>query len=84
MMKIEGWRINSRMDGLKIKRAFQHEVNGGQLKEVCQSTHLARIQGMKRISEPPLLIEVYTICQNLPLEEYRRKWRPKGRENSRK
>jgi hypothetical protein len=32
---------------------------------------------MKRISEPSLPIEVYTICQKLSLEEYRKNYRLK-------
>jgi hypothetical protein len=42
------------------------------VKEESQSPHLAKIQGMKRISDPPLPIEVYTIFQNLSLEELRK------------
>jgi hypothetical protein len=37
----------------------------------CHCTHLAQNSRMKIISEPPLPIEVYTICQNLSLEEVR-------------
>jgi hypothetical protein len=28
--------------------------------EACHSTHLAKIQGMKSISKPPLRMEIYT------------------------
>jgi hypothetical protein len=35
------------------------------------SPHLAQNSRMKIISEPPLPIEVYTISQNLSLEEVR-------------
>ena len=34
--------------------------------------HLAKIAEMKSISKPHLLVEVYTICQNLSSEEYRK------------
>jgi len=35
--------------------------------------HSGKIQGMKSISKPRLVIEIYTICQNLSPKEYRKK-----------
>jgi hypothetical protein len=39
----------------------------------CHSTHLAKFPEMKSISKPRLPIEIYTICQKMSLEEYRKK-----------
>ena len=42
------------------------------VKETCQYLHLAKIQEIKCISKPPLRKEIYTICQNLSLDNYRK------------
>jgi hypothetical protein len=63
------------MDGLKIKRTFQQEVNGGQLKEASlrkPAKPPAVFQGMRPISKPSLVIEIYTFWENSSTEEYRR------------
>jgi hypothetical protein len=64
-------RVSLENPGIPVKKrlvrslAYLEEIPylGGPLgplkvKEACQSPHLARIQGMKRISDPPLPIEV--------------------------
>ncbi len=38
------------------------------------SPHLAEIQDIESISKPQLPGEIYTICQNLSLEEYRKEY----------
>ena len=43
------------------------------LQSTCHSMHLAKIPEMKSISKPRLPIEIFTICQELSLEEYRKK-----------
>ena len=45
---------------------------GEKLKRSCHSPHLAKIQEMKGISESPLPMVIYTICQKLSVEEYRK------------
>jgi hypothetical protein len=42
------------------------------LQKACHFMHLAKIAGMKSISKPRLPIEIYTICQILSPEEYRK------------
>jgi hypothetical protein len=42
------------------------------LASTCQSPHLAKIQDIESISEPPLPIELYTICQNVSLDNFRK------------
>ena len=42
------------------------------VKEACQSPHLAKIQEIKSISKPPLPIQLYTICQNVSLDNFRK------------
>jgi hypothetical protein len=44
-----------------VNRKPQEEVNGDQLKTTSHYPHLAKMQGMKDISKPQLLGEVYTI-----------------------
>jgi hypothetical protein len=39
----------------------------------CQSPHFGKISEMKSISKPPLPIELYTICQNVSLDNFRKK-----------
>ena len=41
----------------------------------CQSLHFAKISQMKSLSKPRLPIKIYTIRQNLPPEEFRKKAR---------
>jgi len=57
------------MDRLKIKRAFQHEVNGGQLKEACRSLHFFKIPGKESISNPRLLPGIYTLRKIMATDE---------------
>jgi hypothetical protein len=38
----------------------------------CQSPHFVEISGMKSMSNPPLPIELHTICQNLSSDDYRK------------
>ena len=38
----------------------------------CQSPHLLEIQDIESISEPPLPKVIYTICQNLSLDDFRK------------
>ena len=51
---------------------FGHQVWAVKAQRSCQSPNLAKIQEMKSISKPPLPIELYTICQNMSPEEYRK------------
>jgi hypothetical protein len=39
----------------------------------CHSPHLAKIQGMKSISKPRLLIEIYTSLEFLSTDDFRKK-----------
>ena len=43
-------------------------------KRSCHCPHLAKIQQMKAISEPLLPTVIYTICQNLSLDDFRKKF----------
>jgi hypothetical protein len=42
------------------------------VKETCQSPHFGNISEIKSISKPPLPIELYTICQNVSLDNFRK------------
>jgi hypothetical protein len=43
----------------------------------CHFIHLAKIQGMKSISTPRLLVGIYTFWKIISFDEYRKKlWRP--------
>ncbi len=50
------------------------------MKRSCHSTHFGKISEMKSISKPPLPIEIYTICQNVSLDNFRKNYLPKGPE----
>jgi hypothetical protein len=38
----------------------------------CQSPHFGKIPEIESISKPPLPIELYTICQNVSLDYFRK------------
>jgi len=50
-----------------------HSLKAPKGQRACQFAHFGKISEMKSISKPPLPIEIYTICQNLSFDNFRKK-----------
>ena len=50
---------------------LQEALTRNWARKACQSSHLAKIQEKRPISKSPLPKEIYTICQNMSLDDFK-------------